>query len=236
MLNTILFDLDGTLLPMDLQKFLQLYFYHMGKHFEGWISPEKLRNDILTATDVMITTNDGRTNSDIFMDVLASLIDGDIEDYKNHFTKYYDSTFVNVKSSTYVSLEMIQAVQLLIEKGYEIAIATNPLFPMQANIHRIHWAGMKPEWFRHITSFEENKHAKPFPQFYQEVLDKIQKQPEECMMVGNDPFDDLPASKLGMKTYLITDCLLNEKNLPLDADYVGSYDDFLQFVKDLPQL
>ncbi len=236
MINTILFDLDGTLLPMDLRKFLKLYFYYMGEHFNGWIHPEKLTNDILVSTDVMIQTNDGRTNSDIFMDHLETLIDGDIEAYKEHFTKYYETTFINAKASTYKNEEMVQAVELLIEKGYEIAVATNPLFPLRANIHRLNWAGMKPEWFSHITSFEENKHAKPFLQFYQEVLTKIGKEATECMMVGNDPFDDLPAGKLGMKTYLITDCLYNEKNLPLDADYIGSYHDFLRFVQDLPHL
>jgi len=68
MVNTILFDLDGTLLPMDINLFLKYYFYNMGKHFGDMIDPDHLRHSVLKATETMVKTNDGRTNEDIFMD------------------------------------------------------------------------------------------------------------------------------------------------------------------------
>ncbi|QMS85510.1 HAD family hydrolase [Candidatus Xianfuyuplasma coldseepsis] len=235
-MNTILFDLDGTLLPMDINHFLDLYFHNMGKHFYNWTDPKLLAKKVLQATEVMIQTNDGRTNEDIFMEHFDTLIEGDIDAYKEHFTTYYETLFANVQASTNQSKEMIEAVQILKEKGYTLVIATNPLFPYRANIHRINWAGLNPEWFTHITSFEENRYSKPYPEFFQEVLDKIGKQPEECMMVGNDVFDDLPAAKLGISTYLLTDCLINTHDLDNTADYTGSYKDFLAFVKQLPHV
>lgn len=235
-MNTILFDLDGTLLPMDIDHFLDLYFHNMGKHFYNWTDPKQLAKNVLQATEVMIRTNDGRTNEAIFMEHFESLIEGDIQAYKEHFSKYYETLFTNVKASTYQSKEMIEAVRILKEKGYTLVIATNPLFPYRANIHRITWAGLDPQWFTHITSFEDNRYSKPYPQFFQEVLDKIGKQPEECMMVGNDVFDDLPAATLGISTYLLTDCLINTYNLDNTANYTGSYSDFLAFVQQLPHV
>jgi FMN phosphatase YigB (HAD superfamily) len=236
MINTILFDLDGTLLPMDFDQFMEHYFYHMGRHFDGWIEPKTLAKAILEATEVMITTNDGRSNSDIFMEHFATLIDGDIKQYEEHFGKYYETLFAHVQASTYPSNEMIEAVQLLTEKGYELVVATNPLFPYRANVHRLSWAGFETNQFVYMSSFEDNNYCKPYPQFYAEVLERIGKRPDECMMVGNDVFDDLPAQKLGIKTYLITDCLINKHNLPNTADHTGSYQDFLTFVKQLPKI
>lgn len=236
MLNTILFDLDGTLLPMDMDHFMKLYFYNMGVYFKGWIDPKQLEKNVLKATEVMIKTNDGRTNEEIFMEYFAGLIDGDIEEYKAHFAKYYETLFENVIDSTHKSDEMIEAVLLLKKKGYNLVVATNPLFPYRANIHRLEWAGMNPEWFSYISSFEDNSYSKLFTGFYEEVLNKIQKQPEECMMVGNDVFYDLNSAKLGIETYLITDYMINEQNLEISADNQGTYKEFLSYAKELPDL
>lgn len=236
MINTILFDLDGTLLPMDFDQFMTLYFYHMGRHFDGLIEGKQLAKAILEATEVMVQTNDGRSNSDVFMDHFATLIDGDIEEYKDQFAKYYETLFEHVQAATKSSDEMKKSVDILTKKGYQLVIATNPLFPYRANLHRLRWAGFSIDQFSYMTSFEENHYCKPYPQFYQEVLDIIGKQPQECMMIGNDVFDDLPAGKLGIETYLITDCLLNKYNQPNTADHTGSYQDFLDFVIALPDL
>ena len=221
---------------MDFDQFMKRYFHFMGQHFAGWVEPNQLAKSILEATEHMIQVNDGRTNYAIFMDHFQTLVDGDIQAYEDHFSNYYETLFANVQPSTSVSPEMVEAVALLKDKGYTLVVATNPLFPYRANLHRLEWGGFDREDFIHITSLEDNTFCKPYPQFYQEVLDTIGKQPTECMMVGNDVFDDLPAGKLGIQTYLVTDHLLNPRNLPNTADHTGSYQDFLAFVKTLPSL
>ncbi len=233
MRDTFLFDLDGTLLPMDFDKFMELYFRNLGVHFHGKIEPRLLAKYIMDATNVMVLTKNDKTNEQKFMEHFETLIDGDIEQYKTDFSNFYDSLFENVKPSTYESLEMIESIKLLKEKGYTVAIATNPLFPLKANHHRIRWAGLDKDDFVYVSSFEENKYTKPHLEYYQEVLDKIRKSPEKCYMVGNDVFDDLPAGKLGMATYLITDCLLNSKDLEIEANHQGDYKEFYSFVKKL---
>ena len=49
-------------------------------------------------------------------------------------------------------------------------------------------------------------------------------------MVGNDVDEDLVISKLGVKTYLITNIMENKKNLPITADYTGTLEDFYSFI------
>ena len=129
---------------------------------------------------------------------------------------------------------MIQSIEILIDKGYKVVIATNPLFPMKANLHRIRWAGLDPKKFSYISSFESNNHCKPHIEYYHEVLEAIEKKPESCFMVGNDVSDDLSVRTLGVETFLVTDCKLNHKAESYETDYEGNYQSFLEFVKGLP--
>lgn len=236
MINTILFDLDGTVLPMDFDKFMKLYFYNMGEHFKSEIEAKKIYQFIMESTGVMIQTNNDKTNEEIFMNHFESLIDGDINKYREMFDDYYHSAFENVKDSTYVSEYMIKSIRVLQDKGYTIALATNPLFPLIANYKRIEWAGLKPEDFDYISSFENNKHCKPYPQYYLEVLEALGKRAEECIMIGNDVSDDLPASKIGIETYLIKDHLLNKNNLEFDKEILMDYKGFYDFAKKLKKI
>jgi FMN phosphatase YigB (HAD superfamily) len=119
-------------------------------------------------------------------------------------------------------------------KGYKLVIATNPLFPLKAILHRINWAGLDPDDFIYISSYEKNHYCKPQVKFYEEVLNGIGRKPEECMMVGNDVQEDLISGSLGVKTFLIKDYLLHRTNEPIKTDYSGSYEDFYQFVDALP--
>jgi FMN phosphatase YigB (HAD superfamily) len=131
---------------------------------------------------------------------------------------------------------MKESVKILKDKGYDIIIATNPLFPQKAIHHRVNWAGFNPEEFLYISTFEQNHYCKPQINYYKEVLEHTGKDAKDCIMVGNDVQEDLIASKLGMKTYLITDNLLHRTEEEIQSDYIGTYEDFLNFVKELPHV
>lgn len=236
MINTILFDLDGTLLPMDDDKFMELYFLHLGNHFHDLIDPKTLYKNVMTSTEQMIKVNNGKTNEDIFMEHFATLVEQDISIYKERFDSFYKSKFDLVQASTKVSETVHKCVDLLREKGYQIAIATNPIFPYEANIKRVKWAGFDLNDFIYISYLEKNKFCKPLPNYYQEVLDEINKTPEECIMIGNDVLDDTSASKIGIKTYLVNDYLINRYNQEVKADYEGSYEDLYEFIKNMPNI
>ena len=236
MINTILFDLDGTVLPMDLNGFMQLYFREMGKMFQDMIDGRLLAKHIMESTAHMVKNLEDRTNEDVFMTRFSELIDGDIDVYKKRFDEFYDTLFLNVRQTTHQNDSMIKAIKLLKDKGYNIVLATNPLFPMKANHHRIEWAGLVPNDFSYISSFEGNKYCKPNLEYYQEVLSAINRLPNECMMVGNDVLEDMVAAKLGIKTYLIEDHMLNTHDVEIKADHRGMYDDFYIFVQTMPNL
>lgn len=236
MLNTILFDLDGTLLPMDMKAFEKLYFGAMSGCLADLIGPKELVKNIWAATTSMVNNTEYRTNEDVFMEDFKTRINGDVEVYKERFNKFYDAEFMQAKAAVFESKLVQESVKLLKEKGYKLVIATNPLFPLKAIHHRIRWAGFEPSEFEYITSYEQNHYCKPQLKYYEEILKDVGKSPEECMMVGNDVQEDIIAGKLGLKTFLIKDCLLHRTEDETAADYEGDYESFYEFVKELPSL
>ena len=236
MINTILFDLDGTVLPMNMDTFIQTYFHEMGKYFHDLIDGRLLAKHVMESTEVMVKNTEKRRNEDVFFEHFAMMIEGDIKVYQDRFDAFYDSGFLNAEAATLKNEDMIKAIKLLQEKGYTLVLATNPLFPMKANYHRVRWAGLSPDDFFYISSIELNRYCKPNLDYYREVLTAIAKSPQECIMVGNDALEDMIAGKLGIKTWLIEDHMLNKHGLEVVADDRGSYTDFLNFAKALPQI
>jgi FMN phosphatase YigB (HAD superfamily) len=160
----------------------------------------------------------------------------DLPLYFEKFISYYENDFHILKEAVLDTTEMQQATKLLKNKGYELVIATNPLFPKEAIEKRIEWSGIDRSDFSYVSYFEKNHYCKPNLEYYEEILQHIERRPEECMMVGNDALEDLIAGKLGITTYLITDHLLNRNGIEIKADHVGDYKDFLAFAEKMPVL
>ena len=52
-------------------------------------------------------------------------------------------------------------------------------------------------------------------------------------MVGNDATEDMIAETLGMRVFLLTDCLLNKKETDISRYPQGSFDDLIAYVENL---
>jgi FMN phosphatase YigB (HAD superfamily) len=235
MINTILFDLDGTLLPMDIKIFEKVYFGSLAKHFADKHDMQSFINLIWGATKAMVANTEHRTNEEVFMESMKLMVHEQLEEYQARFSHFYQTDFDAVRQSVSKNEDILEAVKVLKEKGYQLVIATNPMFPRLAIQKRIGWAGLDIEDFSYITSFEDNHYCKPQIKFYQEVLSEIGKSAFECLMVGNDTFEDLIASKLNIDTYLIEDYAIIREHA-LVPTHRGSYKDFLKFVEALPNV
>ncbi len=237
MIKTILFDLDGTLLPLNMDKFLKRYFKELSIKFRDFFKAEELTKLIWESTEYMINNTDGnKTNAHAFFENFYSKIPYDSEDIDILFNDFYNNDFYKIGDMTSKSQTMVAAVNLLRDKGYELVVATNPLFPKQAILDRIEWAGLDREDFIYISCFEEMHYCKPHIQFYEELLSIIDRRGEECMMVGNDLEEDMVAKKIGISTYLIEDFKIQRENDMSMVDNHGMYRDFYKFIGKLPQL
>jgi FMN phosphatase YigB (HAD superfamily) len=235
-MNTILFDLDGTLLPMDQEMFIKLYFKQLVTHFAPFgIAPEAMMAGVNEGTKAMVLNDGSMTNEERFWSEFSKHLGPDVRNLEPEFEKFYQTGFHQAKASTSTSELTQQVIQKAKDKGFTIIIATNPLFPKVATHGRIGWAGFSPEDVSYITTYETSSYCKPNLEYYREILDTIGKDPSECMMVGNDVKEDMGVSKLGMKRYLITDCLINTNNDDISDIPHGSMQDFLTYLDEITQ-
>lgn len=237
MITTILFDLDGTLLPMDTELFTKKYFKELSIKLKDYFTLEEVTKSIWGSTKYMVSNVDiNKTNEEVFFEDFYKRVNYEAEVIAPILKDFYEKDFNNIKSVTDQNKYIIQSVDLLKEKGYKLVVATNPLFPEKAVLHRIEWAGLSVEDFTFITSFEKMHYCKPQLKFYEEVLESIEEDASSCLMVGNDVGEDMIASKIGIKTYLIEDYAINKDKEDINIDCRGNYKDFYEFTKSLPNI
>lgn len=231
-ITTVLFDLDGTLLPMDEKLFIKAYFGELAKKGaeHGCTDSEKLVSAVWKGTAAMVK-NDGRAKNDArFWQVFTTEMNEDENRLRPVFDRFYAEEFHRVKNVVGENPLAGQAVRGLKEKGYDVILATNPLFPKVAVETRLSWLGLGADDFLEVTSYEDYSYCKPNPEYFREVLVKTNKKAEECLMVGNDAEEDLIAAELGMTVFLVTDCLINETNRNISGVPQGSFEELIHYL------
>ena len=136
---------------------------------------------------------------------------------------FYQGEFNQARDACGFAPDAARIVAALRGAGKDVVLATNPIFPRTATENRIRWAGLAPEDFLYYTTYENAHYCKPNLRYYTEVLEKIGRRPEECLMVGNDAEEDMAASTLGMQVFLLTDCLINRRGADLTAYVRGGF-------------
>lgn len=237
MIDTILFDLDGTLLCMDQDLFIKTYFAKLCQTMAqyGW-DPQELGKTIWTCCGAMIQNDGAMTNEKRFWQTFEKLTGKSRDKVEDGFLHFYQNEFQEVSQIASRMEESAAIVTLLREKGYKIALATSPMFPPIATHSRVRWAGMEPEMFEWITTYDNSTYSKPNLDYYREVLERIGSQAEHTMMVGNDTKEDMCTRELGMEIYLITDYLVDRENLGVEPFPHGTLHDFYEYAKALPSL
>lgn len=235
MIKTILFDLDGTLLPMDQEVFTKSYFAELAKKLAPYeYEMERLIPAIWNGVKAMVINTSGGTNEEVFWkDFAKSFPEKDVRKQEPIFLEFYQKEFQKAQQVCGFNPEAAKTVQLCKELGYEVALATNPLFPSVATESRIRWAGLAPEDFLLYTTYENSHACKPNLDYYREILQKIDRAPEECVMVGNDVGEDMIAEKLGMKVFLLKDCLINMKEQDINRYPQGGFRELQEYLKGL---
>ena len=235
-LKAILFDLDGTLLPMDQDVFLKDYFSRMVKKLapHGYDS-QALIKSIYAGTNAMIANDGSATNETVFWNSFTNFFGEQARKDEVLFDDYYRNEFQEVKHSCGFLPEATTTIKTLRDRGYRVVLATNPLFPSIATESRIRWAGMSPEDFELFTTYENSSFCKPNLKYYEEILGKLGVTPEECLMVGNDVGDDMVAEQLGMKVFLVPRDLINKEEKDISNYPQGTLDDLLTYLDTLQE-
>lgn len=231
----VLFDLDGTLLPMDLDEFQKVYFGSICRNFPDF-EPQQLVKYIWTGIKAMVMNNGAKSNRDAFAEAFAAAAKVDYYEHEPRFEEYYKNHFHICRSICKLTDTSKAIIETLKAKGYTVAIATNPIFPKIATTQRLEWIGLDIEDFPLVTTFENSNYAKPNLEYYKDVCQRIGVQPQGCVMVGNDVQEDGCAKQLGMDVILIKEYMINKNNEPTDSFTVcDSLEDVLKWAQSLPE-
>jgi FMN phosphatase YigB (HAD superfamily) len=204
---TLLLDLDDTLLDANMDDFIPAYFQALARHLEERVRSDLLVPALISGTQRMLANEDPRlTLQEVFeadfypkIGVSKEVLQEDIEDF-------YDDVFPALEGLTHQRKGVSEFVAWAFAQGYRVAIATDPLFPIKATHHRIRWAGLDPNRFELVSSFETFHFSKAHPAFYAEILGRLGWADDPALMVGNDPERDMiPAQKLGLSSYQLVD-------------------------------
>lgn len=223
--KAILFDLDGTLVPMDMHKFTEGYFRDLYKSVNMTELPVGDFIDAIWQGTYAMMKNDGsNTNRDVFWDVFGQKFGfstEQIDEIDQKCLAFYGNEFREAKRFCMDNPLAAKAVAIAREKADKVILATNAIFPLVGQITRLEWVGLKEEDFDLITCYEKEYFCKPNPKYFLSIMEKMGLKPEECLMIGNDEREDmLCASMAGIDSILVTDTMIPYKDKPWDGEKV----------------
>ncbi len=205
MLKAVLFDLDNTLIHFSERKFAESYFARITSVFADLMPPDKLMERLFISTQALMNNNGEMSNADHFMNSFSAGLDIPRDELWKRFIDFYEAEFDRFRDIVSVPDGVHDMFLKLKRKKVKLVIASNPMWPSIVQMKRLAWAGLGDMEFDLVTSIENMSYCKPRLEYYLEICRKIGVKPEECLMVGNDPVNDMIVASIGMKTYLVTE-------------------------------
>jgi HAD superfamily hydrolase (TIGR01549 family) len=209
MLKAVLFDLDDTLLGNSMESFVPAYFQALTRYVAHLIPPDQLVAELMRGTEAM-NANDGTgpTNEEAFAAVFYPATGYEPDELRPTFERFYAEEFAKLRRMTQPRPEARLLVEWAFERGLQVVIATNPIFIRSAIEQRLDWADVSVAEFNYalVTSYETMHATKSHPAYYREIARRLKRQPDECLMVGDNwEWDIAPAASVGMAVYWIAE-------------------------------
>jgi len=231
-LDAILFDLDGTLLRVQMTEFIPRYVEGLASYFTSYAKPKKFTRVMLGAIRGLLRDEgDGRqTNQQRVFSVL-----------QQHLAIPQQAAYEAFQSYAAEQLDCLQelvqpiplARQILLEcqqRGIKLVLATNPVFPDFMIRARLRWGQLEDIPFSHLTSSENSCYCKPQSGYFREIVQQLQLAPENCMMVGNDTLQDLSAAAVGIETFLVDTWMVERQGPQWPSDHRGDHGELRRFL------
>jgi FMN phosphatase YigB (HAD superfamily) len=204
----LLLDLDDTLLDTNIDAFLPVYFQKLAEYMSRFVSPDRFIRELARGTQIMYSSSRmDRTLEQVFNENFYPALDVPRADLAAAIDQFYDEVFPKLEYVTKPRPEAITLVEWAFSQGWNVAVATDPLFPRKAILHRLRWAKLAPENhpFSLIPDFQTFHFAKVAVAYYPEFLARMGWMDDPLLMVGDSlERDILPAKEAGIPVFMLT--------------------------------
>lgn len=222
--TTLLLDLDGTLLDVEMRSFLEAFFPLAAARFGGPGEARRISQAMGEAARAMMAARDGaRTVDLIFLESFAAAVGSSPAEVRATFAAFYRKEFERMHRLVRPIPGARAFVVAALGLGCELVLATNPVFFLDPIRSRLRWAGLGNVPFALVTAAEFMFWTKPHAGYYRQILAMTGRCPEQCLMVGDDPRMDMAAKVAGIATWLAVRADAEPREAPL-ADHRGTLD------------
>jgi len=223
MLKAVLFDLDNTLILFEEEKFLGGYYPVLAARFAGIFPNGQFAERLMKAT-VVLRDNDGsKINRELFLGAFCDGLSVNRDEVWVRFEQFFSLDFDMFRDAVTAAPGAEAAFRHVKERGLKIVVATNPIWPLVVQKKRLAWAGLADIDVDLITHIDNMSYCKPQLGYFSQICQMISVKPGECLMVGDDPANDMVAARTGMKTYQTTDSrAYSRKPLEISKNVIGN--------------
>lgn len=230
----VLFDLDGTLLQVEMMDFVPAYIEKLALHFADVARYQSFAKVMRGATIALIRGGDGsRTNEEIFHAAMQRQLGIERRLFRQRLQRFYADGLAELSPLIRPLPLARDILRRCFDRGLKVAIATNPVFPRPLVDARLKWGGIADFSYDLVTSVENSRYCKPHPEYFRQVLEHLSLAPEEVVMVGNDTEHDLGSRAAGIPSFLVDTWLVDRLNGDFQTDFRGNHLDLLRFVGGL---
>lgn len=236
MIRAVLFDLDDTLLRLNLTAFIARYVAGAARLLgeAARVSPAALGLPYVRSFLAIDSQDrqDSLTNEQLFNQTFFSACGIPLDDPAiRDLVDYYEREIVPGFSGGVVSARPVEGARRAIDavwaSGLTCALATNPTFSLACDLARMGWAGVGEDDFALVSTYSNSTRCKPSVRYYQEFANQLGVRLEECLMVGNDARRDIVRPDCGLRTAYVG------HGRPRGAAWRGPMSDL---ARELPQI
>jgi len=199
----LLVDLDGTLLgnrniPLGMS-FVRRTLWETRKKGNFWKAVPAL---LSVQREFLRPSDRTKTNSERALATLAEKMNVSIKEAQEFVRDGLSAVFPPLKKHFY---PMPGAKDFLewAKDQVPMTLATNPVWPPEIIELRLEWAGISPAIFKGITHARIMNSCKPDPEYYRQILQIQNIRAEDCMLIGDGLKMDLPATKVGIRVFIL---------------------------------
>jgi FMN phosphatase YigB (HAD superfamily) len=231
-LKAVLFDLDGTLLDVEMAEFIPAYVQGLASHFTDLAEPDRFADTVLAATFALIRDDSVRaSNEALFLEAMHRRLGIEAVEFVRRLDAFVEDGLGELAPMVRASPAARDILQLCFDRGLRVVIATNPVFPRPVIDARLQWGDLHDFDYSLVTSYENTRLCKPHPGYFHDILAQFNLDPEQCLMVGNDTEHDLAAGQVGIPTFLVETWMIDRLDGVFQSDMRGDHDGLLEFLQ-----